>query len=74
MMGARCENCEDGRDLQVHHRSYDNLGRETSVDLVILCKLCHEVVTRWNRTQGGAKKAEEFAMRIIARRNWNGVL
>lgn len=39
--GYRCQRCNGKRDLQVHHRSYENLGRETSADLEVLCASCH---------------------------------
>lgn len=42
----RCQLCNvNGNDenviLQVHHRTYENLGRELSSDLIVLCKPCH---------------------------------
>lgn len=30
-----------GTTLEVHHRSYDNLGEEKDDDLVVLCHNCH---------------------------------
>jgi 5-methylcytosine-specific restriction endonuclease McrA len=45
--GFRCQQCErdDGR-LDVHHRSYDRLGKEHEDDLVVLCGDCHAVEHR----------------------------
>lgn len=40
----RCQLCNISGNtevLQVHHRSYETLGRELPSDLVVLCKPCH---------------------------------
>lgn len=39
--GYKCERCTSKRDLQVHHRCYDRLGREWDQDLEVLCDTCH---------------------------------
>lgn len=42
--GARCVLC-GSYEIEVHHRTYENLGRETVSDLVVLCVGCH---SRWH--------------------------
>lgn len=37
-----CERCPAKRGLQVHHKTYDRLGHEHSLDLEVLCRDCHE--------------------------------
>ena len=37
-----CVGCSSKKNLQVHHMTYSNLGRESDRDLVTLCKECHE--------------------------------
>lgn len=40
---GRCQICNAGGDgLEVHHRTYERLGRERQADLVVLCPGCHE--------------------------------
>lgn len=40
--GHRCQLCNaSDRVLHVHHRSYENRGRETYTDLIVLCSVCH---------------------------------
>lgn len=39
--GAACCLCNSKRQLNVHHRSYDNLGEEPMSDLIVLCRNCH---------------------------------
>jgi hypothetical protein len=39
--GHRCQVCNGREDLHVHHRTYDNIGREHEEDLTVLCKDCH---------------------------------
>lgn len=41
--GHRCQVCAKTERLEVHHNSYDNLGGEPLVDLVLLCRGCHEL-------------------------------
>lgn len=39
----RCEECDAGSSLDVHHRTYERLGEELPSDLEVLCRSCH----RW---------------------------
>jgi 5-methylcytosine-specific restriction endonuclease McrA len=36
-----CQLCASTKRLQVHHRSYENLGAEDDADLTVLCADCH---------------------------------
>jgi hypothetical protein len=38
---GRCQLCSTTSNLMVHHKSYDNKGRETFLDVVVLCGYCH---------------------------------
>lgn len=38
----RCQLCNSDQDLNVHHRTYKNLGKEDYSDLTVLCTMCHE--------------------------------
>jgi hypothetical protein len=51
----RCERCGTGRQLEVHHRTYDRLGREWDQDLEVLCRDCHrgETIVQTARSQHG---------------------
>lgn len=42
--GYRCAICGTGKNLQVHHITYDDLGSESIENLLTLCKRCHEQV------------------------------
>ncbi|MDE0483566.1 MAG: hypothetical protein OXI67_13375 [Candidatus Poribacteria bacterium] len=37
----RCVVCNSNSPLEVHHRTYDNIGREHISDLYTLCGACH---------------------------------
>lgn len=37
-----CQSCSGRTRLQVHHRTYERLGREVPSDVVVLCKPCHD--------------------------------
>lgn len=40
-VGFRCERCGFRHELEVHHKSYENLGDERDTDLEVLCARCH---------------------------------
>ena len=39
-----CQNCGKDYDLQVHHKTYENLGEEKEEDLLLVCKNCHSKI------------------------------
>jgi hypothetical protein len=41
----QCQTCLDKEQLEVHHKTYKNLGKEKQEDLITLCKQCHEAIT-----------------------------
>jgi hypothetical protein len=38
----RCQLCNKTDGLDVHHRTYENLGKEKPEDVTVLCRECHE--------------------------------
>ena len=38
----RCALCPETKNLDVHHRSYENIFKEDDDDLIVLCRFCHE--------------------------------
>ena len=40
---GRCQVCNSARRLNVHHRTYERVGREQAADLTALCSECHEL-------------------------------
>lgn len=38
---CRCQHCETTEGLQIHHLTYDYLGRERPSDVLVLCGDCH---------------------------------
>lgn len=54
--------------LDVHHRNYNNLGRELITDCIVLCRKCHEhhhTVFKNSKYTGDAKK-EVIANKLYA--------
>ena len=41
--GYRCQVCNCGGLLDVHHRTYENKGYERWNDVIVLCRNCHQV-------------------------------
>lgn len=52
--GGRCSLCNRDGEIQVHHRTYENLGNERPSDVVGLCADCHKTF----HANGGLAKAE----------------
>ena len=50
---GKCQTCGGQRQLNVHHNTYDRLGKELPADLVVLCKSCHKLFHR--RLQRGSE-------------------
>jgi uncharacterized protein YlaI len=40
----KCQLCDNNNSLNVHHKNYKNLGRETFNDTIVLCNDCHRMV------------------------------
>ena len=41
--GNKCQLCNDGEvTLHVHHRTYENIYKESMEDLIVLCENCHK--------------------------------
>lgn len=39
--GYKCALCDSSKNLNVHHRTYDNRGHELANDVIVLCQCCH---------------------------------
>lgn len=47
--GWRCQVCNAGGRLHVHHRTYERRGNEEPGDLTALCEQCHDLFHRHSR-------------------------
>lgn len=58
--GYRCQVCNSPHDLQAHHRSYANRGKELEHidDLTCLCRRCHETFHGKDEKPQGMHKAQ----------------
>lgn len=50
--GERCQLCNRGGELHVHHRTYERFGAEMEDDLTVLCAGCHDLYHRAGRIRG----------------------
>lgn len=41
LLGRKCSRCNSTVGLEVHHKTYNHLYKETSADVDILCSKCH---------------------------------
>lgn len=37
----KCVLCDSKKNIQVHHKNYNNIGNEKATDLITLCYNCH---------------------------------
>ncbi len=37
----KCQLCNSNKELNVHHRTYERIFRESIEDLIVLCESCH---------------------------------
>lgn len=49
--GYRCQICNSGGTLNVHHRTYERVGNELLEDLVVLCRNCHDLFYEHGRLE-----------------------
>lgn len=50
----KCVECESTAKLEVHHLTYENIGKERLEDLITLCQPCHVRADRLRRSTGVA--------------------
>jgi hypothetical protein len=48
----RCQVCNSPHELEVHHRTYENLCAEKPSDLTVLCATCHGIFHHGGRVLG----------------------
>lgn len=54
--GFRCARCQASVPLDVHHLTYERLGREAPADLVALCRRCHQAAHAGDRAATGTRR------------------
>lgn len=42
--GRKCQLCMGTKNLELHHMSYKNLGKENIRDVLIVCSVCHRYI------------------------------
>jgi len=71
--GQRCQVCNAGGQLHVHHRTYTRFGREDASDLTVLCAECHRLFhgrsdraapTKLRKKRGKHRRARASEVRI----------
>jgi 5-methylcytosine-specific restriction endonuclease McrA len=58
--------CQDRRKLQVHHKTYDRLFKESLSDLETLCKKCHKKVHEESRKKRGRRRRTRSKRKLRA--------
>ena len=56
--GDQCESCHKRLPLELHHKTYERLGRELAADLVLLCSECHKVADVVRARRGRIRSAQ----------------
>lgn len=60
LRGNKCERCRRGPPLELHHKTYERLGRELLSDLDLLCRVCHQAADRERDKIQAARSAERL--------------
>ncbi|KKN47688.1 hypothetical protein LCGC14_0660110 [marine sediment metagenome] len=60
----KCYACKEKGQLDVHHKSYKRLGREKLNDFILLCRECHSLAHRLERTYIGNR----YRLWVVAKR------
>ena len=60
-----CGGCGGTYMLQLHHLNYDHLFAETELDLITLCKICHQKIHRKRACRLSDKK-----IRVGGKKSW----
>ena len=55
--GSICELCKNRGFVQLHHRTYKNLGSELDCELIFLCDSCHHRIHQSERMGVGLERA-----------------
>jgi hypothetical protein len=58
LRGNRCERCGSSHRLELHHLTYERLGRELLSDLELLCIDCHRRADDERGAQGRARSSD----------------
>jgi 5-methylcytosine-specific restriction endonuclease McrA len=57
MRSQKCEKCGSCTSLQLHHKTYERLGKELMSDLELLCFSCHHKADQIRAAAGRARAA-----------------
>lgn len=73
LRGGRCERCPSTLGLELHHKTYERLGRELMSDLEILCSSCHAKADKERENVGIVKSRialEEAGLNTFATKKY----
>lgn len=63
----RCRSCGTGKQIHLHHTTYQRLGREEDEDLVPLCEHHHRVVHRLHAARRSQLSLRQVTAMVIAK-------
>jgi hypothetical protein len=72
--GYRCQLCNISgyvASLHVHHNTYERLGDEREIDVVVLCADCHELFHKYKKPQANNIPISDDEIRKVL--HYNGV-
>lgn len=62
---GRCQVCNKPDGLNVHHRTYKNLGAELPGDLLVLCSICHDLFHQAGRLAASIEGEYEATLQAM---------
>ena len=72
---GHCYCCkQSSRQIHIHHRTYNRLGKERLLDLVAICANCHKVVHEILKRRGGSStnlwNVTQKLRKVMKKRGW----
>ena len=60
-----CSVCDGEKELELHHKTYDKLGKEELTDVIPLCHSCHGEVHSWLDADGSPVEQTDKVVAIL---------
>lgn len=54
-LGDKCFYCGSKKNINVHHKNYNNVGFETTNNVIIVCSKCHKEIHGKEKTPIGGR-------------------
>ena len=64
-INKKCCLCGETKGLEIHHKTYEDIGNELESQLIVLCRSCHQI----SHDLGGGLKINEYLIKYHSEAN-----